>query len=276
MAVYTTRDFSLDQQGVAPAEVIPDALILTTAAFAGMVEGDQPAIHVPYVDSDSSAGFTAEGAAITEAAPATTDVLVHTGKVAVLGKISREQLAHEGIGALLSDSFKRALLRKSNAAYLSQVAPTSPAVTPPAGIITQVGGTATAMGTNLDKVADAIATIEGANGAATHVIAHPTAWNYVVKLKQTTGSNVGVLPAGNDAATRSLYGVPVIVSNSVPSNEMLVLDKSAILSAHGQVQIATSEHVYFGSDSIAIRATFRFGATVADTDRVVRLKGAAS
>jgi hypothetical protein len=65
--------------------------------------------------------------------------------------------------------------------------------------------------------------------------------------------------------------VPVLVSNSVPDTTMLVLDRSTTLSVYGTVQLATSTDYYVGSDNIALRATFRFGAQIANTDRVVKL-----
>ncbi len=44
-----------------------------------------------------------------------------------------------------------------------------------------------------------------------------------------------------------------------------------MLSVYGSVQLATSTDYYFGSDNIALRATFRFGQKIADTARVVKL-----
>jgi hypothetical protein len=44
-----------------------------------------------------------------------------------------------------------------------------------------------------------------------------------------------------------------------------------LLSVYGQVQLATSQDFYFDSDSIGLRATFRFGAKIADVERVVKL-----
>ena len=38
-----------------------------------------------------------------------------------------------------------------------------------------------------------------------------------------------------------------------------------------ETQLATSTDYYFGADSIALRATFRFGQKIADTERVVKL-----
>ena len=47
------------------------------------------------------------------------------------------------------------------------------------------------------------------------------------------------------------------------------VDRRAILSVYGSVLVARSDDFYFNQDSIAVRATFRFGAKVSDTDRVV-------
>ena len=48
------------------------------------------------------------------------------------------------------------------------------------------------------------------------------------------------------------------------------------MSAYCAVQLATSADYYFGADSIALRATFRFGAKIADAEHVVKLTVAAS
>ena len=68
----------------------------------------------------------------------------------------------------------------------------------------------------------------------------------------------------------------MLVSNSMPDASLLVLDKASVLSVYGQVLLATSTDFYFGSDNIALRATFRFGAAIADTERVVKLTVAAA
>ena len=53
-----------------------------------------------------------------------------------------------------------------------------------------------------------------------------------------------------------------------PLNLSLVIDRSAVVSAVGDVQVATSSDVYFASDSVGLRCTFRFGATIVRPDRV--------
>ena len=57
----------------------------------------------------------------------------------------------------------------------------------------------------------------------------------------------------------------------MPNGGLLVLDKASVLSVYGAVMLATSTDFYFGADSVALRATFRFGQKIADTSRVVKL-----
>jgi hypothetical protein len=43
---------------------------------------------------------------------------------------------------------------------------------------------------------------------------------------------------------------------------------TAIVTAAGSVQIATSEHAFFGSDGVGLRATWRFGHVVVRPERI--------
>jgi len=213
----------------------------------------------------------AEGDSIPDADPDDSEVLIGTGKVAVYYTVSREQWGTADTASLLSDATRDALVRKANRLYLSQAAPTPPATTPPAGLVNQnlgsVSGTIQSDG--LDPVIDAIAAIEDAGGNASHILASPQAWAYISKLKAAVDSNLSLIGAGTNAAPRQLENVPVLVDKDVLDWSLIVLDRRAVLSAFGNVVIATSEHAAFQRDSVAVRATFRFGAQVSDTDRVV-------
>ena len=265
-----TGPYVMDIKGVSPGTVVPDALILTTAVKAGFVEGDAPAVRVPFVDYADDAGFVAEGATITEASPDESSVVIHTGKIAALARVSREALTGGDMG-LFTASIQRAVVIKANTAYLGQVAPTSPAVTPPAGLLNQSPTDGGTIASSLDALADAVMGIEAANGQASHIIASPTAFASLSKLKTATGSNSSLVGAGVEAAERLLLGVPVVVSNAMTADTILVLDRTAVLAAIGDVQIATSTDAYFNSDSVGMRVTWRFGVKIADTSRVIKL-----
>lgn|GEM_PF-690338 len=263
--------WSPDVIGFAPTEVIPEALILQTSTVAGRVEGDAPAVRVIHVEDDT-AGFIAEGANIDEADPALDETLVYTGKIAQLVRVSREQYAQHETAGLLSDSVRRAIVKAANRAYIAQAAPAGSDTTPPAGLLNVAGihdgGT---LGEDLDALADAVAHIETNDGQATHIIAAPDVWAALRKVKTGTGSNASLLGAGTDDITPRLLGVPVVTTPAVPAGELIVLDKTAVISAVGQLEVATSHDVYFTSDSVALRATWRFGQNVTNADRIVKL-----
>lgn len=264
----SAKAWSPDVTAFAPSDVIPDALVLTTSSVLGHVEGDEPALRVAYVD-DAAATFVAEAAEIPEADPALSEVTVYTGKVSQLVRISAEQYRQAGTPAALAASVRRAVTAKANEAYLAQAAPTAPATTPPAGLTVHPGiEDGGEVGGNLDALVDLLATLQGNGATPSHILLAPSAWASLRKLKTATGSEVSILGAGTSDAQRLLLDVPVTVTPAMPENTGLVIDSGAVVSAVGNVNVQTSEHAYFTSDSIALKATFRFGANIVRPDRV--------
>lgn len=268
--VTSARAWSPDVNSFAAAEVVPESLILQTSTVSGSVEGDAPAVRVAYVD-DAAATFVAEGDVIPEADPTLAEVLVFTGKVSQLVRLSREQWQQEGVAAVLSDSVRRAVIKRADEAYLTQAKPTAPAVSPAAGLL-NISGIVNggAIAGSLDGLVDAIATIEGNGGQATHIVLAPNAWASLRKFKAASGSAQGLLGAGTHDSVRMLLDLPVLVSSAMPSNTGLVIDRSAVVSAVGNVLVAQSEHVYFAADSVALRCTWRFGANLVRPNRVAK------
>lgn len=267
----SAKAMHLDVRGYSPADIIPDALIMQVSTKAGVIGGDEPAVRVPFIDFSDDVGFVAEGEPIEEADPAYSEVVIHSGKVATLARVSQEQMYGQNAAELVTSSMRRALTAKANTAFVAQAAPTPPATNPPGGLLSldhTVGGI---VDTNLDDVVGAVSTIEAAGGSATHIIASPGAWASVSRIKTGTGSEESLIGAGTAAPQRSLLGVPVLVTPAMPAGTLLVVDRSAILSAYGDVRLAISQDVYFATDSIGVRLTFRFGQKLVDPARVVEL-----
>lgn len=259
-----------DVQGFAPENTIPDALILQTSTVSGVIEGDEPALRVPYV-GDIDADFVTEGEPIDVDDPTLGEVIVRTGKVAKVVKLSNEMSLQPNASQLITTAMARAVTMRANEAYISQVAPTD-STEPPGGLLTipgiTDGGTIT---DSLDALVDAILGVEEANGLATHVIASPSAWASLSKLKVGTDSNATLLGSGHQSTQRMILDLPVLVSSAVPIGELLVIDKHAIVSAVGQVKVARSADAFFVQDSLAARVTWRFGANVVDPKRIAHL-----
>lgn len=268
MTTNSAKAWSPDLTTFDPSDAIPEALVLQVSTRAGVVEGDDPAVRVAYVD-DADAGFEAEGDVIPEADPGLSEVVVHTGKVAQLVRLSREQWVQQGTAQMLSASVRRAVVTKANAAFIAQAAPVGPAVTPPAGLLNiadiETGG---AVDADLDALVDLVATLEGNGATPSHIILDPVGWASLRKFKTGTGSAQSLLGAGASDSVRTLLDLPVLVTPAMTAGTGLVVDKSAVVSAVGPVHVAQSEHAYFSSDSIALRATFRFGSNVVRPDRI--------
>ena len=120
--VTSARAWSPDIYTFAPSEAVGQSLILQASTVSGSVEGDAPAVRVAYVD-DAAATFTAEGEVIPEADPALNEVLVYTGKVSQLVRLSREQWVQPGVSMQLSESVRRAVTKTADAAFISQACP---------------------------------------------------------------------------------------------------------------------------------------------------------
>lgn len=263
------KAWGLDVLGVKPDQVIPEALILTITSKAGFVEGDSPAVRVPAIRIDpDDIGFVPEGTNIEEADPVLAELVLNTGKIAHLIKVSREQIAQpEALTEILKGQ-KRAMIAKADWAMLQTPAPVAPATYPPAGLLAH-SQDAGPVGDNLDALVDAqtmVTSLPG--GVATHILAHPNAYAYVRKLKKGTGSAESLVGAGVEAGVPTLLGVPVRVTTAMPEDKIAVLDKNQILSAYGDVLVARSDEFYFDSDNVALRCTFRFGVGVLDPQAI--------
>ena len=220
-------------------DVMPDALILQCAQVVGQIEGDQPAVRVPFVGDDGTVGFVAEGAEIPDANQGFSEVVVFTDKVAALGKYSYETLQQPEAARMVVQSLSRAVTTKANAAFLSNAAN-------PTGLLNDGGifdgGTIT---TNLDPIVDAVSDIESTGGTATHIIASPASWAFISKIKTETASAQSLLGAGTSATQRQLLGLPVLVTPAMPDGDLLVLDKNAVIAAQSPLRLARSEDVFF-------------------------------
>lgn len=278
MATKTTptspKAWAPDLTAFVPGDVVPDALILQTATVVGQIEGDDPAIRVPFVADDGVVGFVAEGAEIPDADQEFDEVVVLTGKVATLGKYSYETLAQPEAAKMVVESLSRNVVTKANAAYLG-----NPAAAPgddqvgPVGLLNTAGivDFETPIGNDLDQLVDAVSFIETDSGTATHIIAAPDAWAALSKLKRATDSNESLVGAGTVAAERALLGLPVLVTPAMPAGSLLVVDKSAVIGAQSPVRLARSDDAYFSSDSVGVRVTWRLGWKVMHPARVAKL-----
>ncbi|WP_409480546.1 phage major capsid protein [Micrococcus luteus] len=266
-------------------EVLPDALLFELATIAGAIEGDAPAIRVPYVSADPTVGFVAEGEEIGVVDPELDEVLVRTAKLAHIVRQTNESAAHSDASELLSLSMTRAMTTKANTALFTNpivradAKDSTSAVLQPIGLLNSPG-LAEGTGDNvhhwvldpatnaLDPIIDVIAAVESNGGTPTHITTDPKTWAAISKMKAATDSHVPLMGAPTAQAQRVLFGLPVIVTPAMAASPgLLITDKNNIIAADSALRLATSDQHFFGSDSLARRATWRIGWTMVHPER---------
>ena len=251
------RAWRPDTYTFAPTDAVPDALILQCSTVAGEIEGDEPTLRAAYVDDDQ-AQFTAEGDEIPEGEPVLAEVLVHPAKVTQLVRLSNEQYGQTNTASQLSASVSRAVTRRSNEAFVAEPAPTGGAVAPVAGLVNVAGVVdGDDVSQSLDALVDLVAQLQDNVATPSHILVDPLGWGELRKLKVGgANTNQSLIEAGVTDAVPMLLSLPVIVDPAVPDYSGVVVDQRAVVSAVGQVKVATSEHQYFSSDSVLLRATW--------------------
>ncbi|GAB4956809.1 hypothetical protein MAHJHV50_26840 [Mycobacterium avium subsp. hominissuis] len=112
---------------------------------------------------------------------------------------------------------------------------------------------------SLDVLVDLLAELEVNGAEPTHIILDPLSWASVKKFKTAATYNSTLLGAGTEDAVPRLLSLPVLRSRFVPAHTGIVVDRTQIPTAVGQIKVAQSEHAAFTSDSVVLRATWRIG-----------------
>lgn len=184
MLITNTNKGAFSDISYLPAqETLPTALIYNAATPTTTIEGDAPQIHIPFIATDPAAAIVGEGNEIGETDPQLTELTVGTNKISVLTVLSRESYFAGGVADMVTESVRRAVIQKADAVFCANPAtagqPTGLINIPDilnAGVVT----------TNLDTIVDALATLQTNGATPTHILASPTAWASLQKLKTST------------------------------------------------------------------------------------------
>ena len=255
--------WSPDVTAFAAQDVLPAALILENSTVSGVIQGDEPALRVATV-ADDSAAVVAEGAPIDEADATLGEVVVNTSKIAQLHRISFEQWSQPNVAQVLAASAGRAITRTADAEFIAAATTdASTGLTNVPGIVE--GDPVTG---SLDSLVDLVAALQANGAQPTSILLSPSGWASVRKVRTGDGANTSLLGVGATDAQPLLLGIPVRVTAALAEGTGLVVDRTAIVSATSTVNVASSEHAAFGSDSIMLRATWRIGWAAVHADRI--------
>ncbi|PRY06094.1 phage major capsid protein [Kineococcus rhizosphaerae] len=262
-----------DRSSIVLLPLTRDSLALRTA-FPIPTRRDE--VRVPRLTGDAPASFVEEGADLPEGAPTVDELALRPAKIGLWKPISRE-LAEDSDPTALSligESFARSLRTALDTAFIASDG-TGLGGKVPAGVLTADNSTdgGTLTGASLDPLQDALTQVEAAGGTPSVIALHPDTWGVLAKLKDETGSSRPLLGSPTDGKVdRTLFGVPVFVDATVPTDLVGVWDRNAIAVVLRQdVQFEASREALFRSDSIALRSTIRAAWGVLDEGRVVRI-----
>lgn len=211
-------------------------------------------LRIPVVVKDPSVDWVGEGEQIGESTPEVDQVIITPKKVAGISVITRE-LANDSNPAaqsIVGDGLARDIARKIDAAFFGNVGGNAPAgLESLEDVHTLDAGTLD----DLDPLAEALSLLETSGHDATAFVTTPAIALRLATLKSGQGSNAPLL-----MEPRSVLQRPVFVSPGVSAGTLWAVDSTQVHTALREgVELAVSEHTYFDTDQIAIRATLRIG-----------------
>lgn len=247
-------------------DAIPDALVHSQSRVSAVIEGDSPALHVPYIATQSTAQIVKEGDAIPEGGASASEMIVYTRKVASIETITNEAKSSEQMTQMLTASLNTAIMDKANAVFLQNPKPDG-SETSPTGLFNLDNVNAGTLTGSLDAIVEGIAAISSKGGTPTSIIMNHGTWAKLLLLKYTDGRPM-IAPSVADSPTPMLYGLPVVLTKAAPDSKLLINDANEVISAVGSVNLNGSEDAEFSKDKYMLRGTFRLGWGVIHHDRL--------
>jgi HK97 family phage major capsid protein len=248
-------------------------------------------LHIPRLNADLAAAWTAETDTITPSDPTLDEVLATPRKLAALTIFSNELRddSTPAVGDVVMRNMLRALGLKLDLGFYegSGTAPEIRGLKHVAGVQTlPVGGSNGGQLTDLDPFAEAIGLLAEANATATAIVLHPREWGTLLRLKRgAVDDNMPLLlDAVSEGPVPAIYGVPVFLSAQLSTTETVgsSSDCSSIYVYEAREVVAVrrtdarleiSADAYFDSDQSAIRGIVRFDLVVPNPEAVVRITG---
>lgn len=246
-------------------DAIPDALVHSQSRVSAVIEGDSPALHVPYIATQSTAQIVKEGDAIPEGGASASEMIVYTRKVASIETITNEAKSSEQMTQMLTASLNTAIMDKANAVFLQNPKPSGE--TSPTGLFNLDNVNTGTLTGSLDAIVEGIAAVSSKGGTPTSIIMNHGTWAKLLLLKYTDGRPM-IAPSVADSPTPMLYGLPVVLTKAAPESKLLINDANEVISAVGSVNLNGSEDAEFSKDKYMLRGTFRLGWGVIHPDRL--------
>jgi HK97 family phage major capsid protein len=228
------------------------------AQVATLVSTSSHTYRLPVVATDPTAAWVAEGAEITPSDAVLEELVVTPKKLAGLSILSRE-LAEDfspAASKVVGEGLARDLSRKLDTAFFANTTTNGPS-----GLLSLTTSTTVAAYTSTDVFAAAIPEAETFGARVNYFVTTPAVALTLAQLKKATGSNEPLL--GSDPTkpgTRTILGVPLLVSSAVSSGVVWGIDSSFVqVVVREGTRLEVDRSAYFSSDRVGVKATMRVG-----------------
>ncbi|WP_084844437.1 phage major capsid protein [Prescottella equi] len=238
-------------------------------------------VQVPVIRGDASTAWVPEGQLIGESEPDIDTIEASPRALKALTPVSNEALK-SGIGdlaALAMNSLSNDLASKVDAAFYANTTANGPKGL---GSIAPTTLNPTTF-TNLDIFTEAVVTAEGVGSTITSFHCNPTDYLKIANLKESNGSNRGLLQPdvqaenapklGNSYSGHSVAGVPLYVSRHCAAGVIWGVPKATVFSVTSATpDLAMSEDAAFDRDITLIRAVYGVDFAFAHEAGVVKIE----
>ncbi|MGZ4390039.1 MAG: phage major capsid protein, partial [Gaiellaceae bacterium] len=258
-----------------------------------VIETSSDTLHLPVIDADVAAAWTAEADPITPGDPTIAEVIAYPRGLKALVALSNELIADSNPSAIsvVTRSMIRALALKFDLAAFegSGVGVEVKGLKNVTGIQEVTLGVADgAPFTDLDPFAEAIGLLAAENATATAIVLHPRTWTQLTKLKETAASVKPLMQesagSGAQGVVRSIYGVPVYVSSQLSitetqggsgdaSSAYVYQADQVIAVRRAETRVEYDRSRLFNTDQSELRAVLRMDVVVPHPKAVCRIKG---
>jgi HK97 family phage major capsid protein len=274
--------FTPEAYGSLVDKVIESNAIAFNPAVATLLPITTESIRIPLLTGDVASGWYSELDTITEADPATDELVVTPKGVKAYTLVSNESVAdtQPAIADLIGNSIGRSISKKVDDAFFSLTAVTKgPQL--PMGVTSYSYVDVAVASATFDHVLQAIKLAKDNGANPTAVIVNPAvelAWRQV---KTASGANSYLVqdqPLADESrragyAGFTIGGVPVYVSRSVDAlTAAWVVDAAQVFTVRRQgTEVIADKSVAFQSDGTAVRGVARVDFGITNPAGVVRI-----
>lgn len=273
----TTNSVILQPDQVEALLVEPALLDSVAAQVSTVLRTERHRVRFPKLTSDPVAHWTEEGAEITPSDPTFDEVTAEPAKLAGLVIASNEALEDSDPAILneIGNGLVRQITNAMDAAFFNDLP--SPA---PAGLASIEPTELAVDGAlkNLDWAEEAISLAASENSAIATFVANPKDALALALLKESSGSNRGLLQSDPTAGTvRNIAGVRLLSTTHVPAGTIWALPQNSVHTVvRKQAEVKVDGSVMFTSDRAAFRGVMRVGFAFTHEAGIVKITHASA